>query len=66
MMELPEHLPSIQLKPEGVSKTMNIRLKLHQPKRLKANESLRILLQQGRLLAAAETSTACSKAVRGN
>jgi hypothetical protein len=43
---------------------MEIRLKLHQPKRLKANDSLKILLQQGRLLAAAETSSACSKATQ--
>lgn len=44
---------------------MNMRLKLHQPKRLNADESLRVLLQQGRLLAAAESSTACSKSIQG-
>ena len=43
---------------------MEFRLKLHQPKLLKANDSLRILLQKGRLLAAAETSSACSKATQ--
>lgn len=43
---------------------MDMRLKLHQPKRLKADQSLRVLLQQGRLLAAAETSSACSKSVK--
>jgi hypothetical protein len=43
---------------------MDMRLKLHQPKRLKADQSLRVLLQQGRLLAAAETSSACSKNVK--
>lgn len=42
---------------------MEMRLKLNQPKRLKANDSLKKLLQEGRLLAAAETSSACSKKV---
>lgn len=44
---------------------MEIRLKLHQAKRMKADDSLRVLLQQGRLLSAAETSSACSKGPNG-
>jgi len=36
-------------------------LKLRRPRRLKANESLRLLIHQKRLMAAAESSSACSR-----
>jgi hypothetical protein len=53
----------IYLNKQGGTKIMNMRLKLYQPQRLNASDSLRKLLQEGRLLAAAETSSACSKAI---